>query len=114
VLSAALVFAGFFITFFPQFILGNGGMPRRYFDYPAHFQVLHVVSTVGSWILGMGMLITAGYLLHALVRGPRAGANPWGSRSFEWRTASPPPVHNFEEPPLFLLDAYDYTQEERP
>ena len=114
VLSAALVFAGFFITFFPQFILGNGGMPRRYFDYPAHFQVLHVVSTVGSWILGTGMLITAGYLLHALVRGPRAGANPWGSRSFEWRTASPPPVHNFEEPPLFLLDAYDYTQEERP
>ncbi len=111
VLSAALVFAGFFATFFPQFLLGNGGMPRRYFDYPAHFQVLHVISTVGSWILATGMMITAGYLLHALVRGKRGGANPWQSRSFEWRTASPPPVHNFEHTPVFEVDAYDYTRE---
>jgi cytochrome c oxidase subunit I len=109
-LCAALVFAGFFVTFFPQFILGNGGMPRRYFDYPAHFQVLHVVSTVGSWILGAGLAITAGYLAHALFRGPAAGPNPWGSRSFEWRTPSPPPKHNFESEPSFEIDAYDYTK----
>lgn len=105
-----LVFAGFFVTFFPQFLLGNGGMPRRYFDDPPQFQVLHVVSTVGSWLLAAGMTITAGTLLHALVRGGRADANPWGSRSFEWRTSSPPPAHNFEGAPDFEIDAYDYTR----
>jgi cytochrome c oxidase subunit 1 len=109
-LSAALVFAGFFVTFFPQFLLGNGGMPRRYFDYPPEFQVLHVVSTVGSWVLGSGMLLTLAYLLHAIWWGKPAGPNPWGSRSFEWRTTSPPPEHNFRKAPRFEIDAYDYTQ----
>ncbi len=109
-LSAALVFAGFFVTFFPQFLLGNGGMPRRYFDYPPRFQALHVVSTVGSWVLGAGLVVTLGYLLHALFWGADAGANPWGSRSFEWRTPSPPPKHNFREPPDLELGAYDYTR----
>ena len=108
-LSSALVFAGFFVTFFPQFILGNGGMPRRYFNYPAHFQTLHVVSTVGSWILGVGLLITAIYLSYSLFWGPRVGPNPWGSRGFEWRTSSPPPVHNFVEPLDITVGAYDYT-----
>jgi cytochrome c oxidase subunit 1 len=110
VLSAVLVFAGFFVTFFPQFLLGNAGMPRRYFAYPEEFQVLHVVSTVGSWILAAGLLVTAGSLAWALVRGRVAGDNPWGSRSFEWRTASPPPRENFAAPPPFELGAYDYTQ----
>jgi cytochrome c oxidase subunit 1 len=108
-LSAALVFAGFFVTFFPQFLLGNGGMPRRYFNYPPQFQVLHVVSTAGSWVLAAGMLITALYLLHAIKWGPRCGANPWDSRSYEWRTASPPPTHNFEESPAFAVGCYDYS-----
>ncbi len=110
VLSAALVFAGFFVTFFPQFLLGNAGMPRRYFNYPPQFQALHVVSTVGSWVLASGLLITAIYLVDALVRGPKAGNNPWGSRCFEWRTSSPPPTHNFVEAPAFEIGAYDYTQ----
>jgi cytochrome c oxidase subunit 1 len=109
-LSAALVFAGFFMTFFPQFLLGNGGMPRRYYDYPEQFQVLHVLSTVGSWALATGLLVTAAYLLHAMLRGERAGSNPWGSRSFEWRTPSPPPKHNFASAPSFEIDAYDYTR----
>jgi cytochrome c oxidase subunit I len=109
-LSAALVFAGFFATFFPQFLLGNAGMPRRYFDYPHQFQTLHVISTVGSWVLAAGMTITLGYLLYALGWGPPAGPNPWGSRSFEWRTASPPPPHNFRRAPSFGIDPYDYTQ----
>ncbi len=117
-LSAALVFAGFFVTFFPQFLLGNAGMPRRYWSYPAQFQTLHVVSTVGSWVLAAGMLITAGYLLYALRWGPRAPANPWDSRSFEWRTKSPPPTHNFHGTPRLEHDAYDYTrqlaEDERP
>ncbi|MDB4935544.1 MAG: Cytochrome c oxidase polypeptide [Labilithrix sp.] len=109
-LSAALVFAGFFVTFFPQFLLGNAGMPRRYYDYPPQFQPLHIVSTAGSWVLATGLLITAIYLGHALFRGHRAGDNPWGSRSFEWRTTSPPPTHNFHATPPFDIDPYDYTQ----
>ncbi|MGH7271996.1 MAG: cytochrome c oxidase subunit I [Polyangiaceae bacterium] len=108
VLGAAVIFAGFFMTFFPQFLLGNGGMPRRYWSYDPVFQPLMVISTVGSWILGAGMLITLGYLVVALFTGERASANPWDSRSYEWYTASPPPKHNFDREPVFELGPYDY------
>jgi cytochrome c oxidase subunit 1 len=107
--AATLVFLGFFGTFFPQFLLGNAGMPRRYYQYPAQYQVLNVVSTVGAFALALGMIITFIYLTEALVRGPRAGNNPWGSRGFEWRTTSPPPTHNFTAEPDFKIGAYDYT-----
>jgi cytochrome c oxidase subunit 1 len=109
-LAAALVSAGFFVTFFPQFLLGNAGMPRRYYDYPPEYQTLHVISTVGSWVLAAGMLITLGYLLWALKSGKRAGNNPWGSASYEWLTRSPPPPHNFDDTPVFTTDPYDYTE----
>jgi cytochrome c oxidase subunit 1 len=112
-LAASLVFAGFFATFFPQFLLGNAGMPRRYFNYPSELQTLHVISTVGSWILAAGLTITLAYLFYALFWGPPAGDNPWGSRSFEWRTSSPPPTHNFRSAPDLVLDPYDYTTEEK-
>jgi cytochrome c oxidase subunit I len=108
VLSAALVFAGFFVTFFPQFLLGNAGMPRRYFDYPAKYQSLHVLSTGGSWVLAAGMALPVVYLAWAALRGRRAPDNPWGSRSFEWRTTTPPPKHNFTAQPSFTVGAYDY------
>src|SRR6202012_1254 len=85
-LGAVLVFGGFFLTFFPQFLLGNAGMPRRYYDYDPVYQPLHVISTVGSWILGAGMIFTLGYLLVALFNGPRATDNPWVWRSYEWLT----------------------------
>jgi cytochrome c oxidase subunit 1 len=106
--GAALVFLGFFVTFFPQFLLGNAGMPRRYYDYPERYQTLHVVSTTGSWLLGLGLVVTVIYLSRSLTHGPRAGDNPWGSRSFEWRTASPPVAHNFSAIPVFEPGAYDY------
>ncbi len=110
-LSAAMVFGGFFVTFFPQFLLGNGGMPRRYYNYPPQFQALHVISTAGSWVLALGLMLIATYLSYAMVRGPRAGANPWGSRGFEWRTSSPPPTHNFHATPhLQRIGAYDYSR----
>ncbi len=112
--SAGLVSLGFFATFFPQFLLGNGGMPRRYYDYPAHFQALHVASTTGAFVLAAGLLLALATLGFALVRGERASANPWGSASFEWRTASPPPKHNFEGQPSFDVGAYDYTRGEVP
>jgi cytochrome c oxidase subunit 1 len=109
IVAATLVFAGFFLTFFPQFLLGNAGMPRRYSTYAPAYQSLHVISTVGSWILGAAMLMTLGYLVVALFTGERAGDNPWDSRSYEWYTPSPPPKHNFTKEPQFALDPYDYT-----
>ncbi len=109
-LGAALVFAGFFGTFVPQFLLGNAGMPRRYFNYPPQYQVLHVISTVGAIGLGGALFLVAGYLLWALFRGPPSPPNPWGSRSYEWLTESPPPKHNFRSPPRFALDPYDYSK----
>jgi cytochrome c oxidase subunit 1 len=108
-LSSALVFGGFVATFFPQFLLGNGGMPRRYYDYPAKFQVLHVTSTLGATILAAGLLLTLVYLAVSLFTPPTAGDNPWHSASYEWRTSSPPPMHNFGAPPNFERGPYDYT-----
>jgi cytochrome c oxidase subunit 1 len=107
-LGAAIVFVGFFATFFPQFLLGNAGMPRRYYAYDPAFQTLHVISTVGSWALGAGMALTLVYLLVAAFTGERAPANPWGSRSYEWYAASPPPKDNFDTEPVFSLGPYDY------
>jgi cytochrome c oxidase subunit 1 len=96
--SAALVFAGFNLTFVPQFLLGNAGMPRRYYSYPARYHVLNVMSTLGAYLLGAALILTLVYLVVSLRWGARAPANPWGSRGFEWRSPSPPPVHNFVVP----------------
>jgi cytochrome c oxidase subunit 1 len=110
--GAGLVFAGFFLTFGPQFLLGNAGMPRRYFNYPQHLQSLHVISTVGSWALGGGLAFVLGYLTAALFGGAPSGQNPWRSRCFEWRIASPPPPDNYGEvPPSYAIGAYDYVNE---
>ncbi len=111
-LSAALVFVGFNLTFFPQFLLGNGGMPRRYYSYPDHFHALNVLSTGGAYLLGTGLAITLGYLLVSLRYGAQAPANPWGSRSFEWRTPSPPPPHNFVTPLDLTIGTYAYDKPE--
>jgi cytochrome c oxidase subunit 1 len=108
-LSSVLVFAGFFVTFFPQFLLGNAGMPRRYYNYPPEFQALHVASTVGALGLGAGLALTLAYLLWSLVWGPRATDNPWDSRSYEWLTPSPPPRQNFARAPRLARDPYDYS-----
>lgn len=107
--SSALVFAGFFMTFVPQFLLGNRGMPRRYANYPESMQTLHVISTVGSWALLLGMSTTLGYLIWALRRGKPAGDNPWYSASYEWYTPSPPPKHNWLRNPSFERGPYDYS-----
>ena len=106
--SAGLVFAGFNLTFVPQFLLGNAGMPRRYYAYPERFQMLNVMSTLGAYLLGAALLLTLVYLVIALLWGKPAPANPWGSRGFEWRTPSPPPVHNFVVPFDPALGPYDY------
>jgi len=108
IFSAILLFAGFNLTFFPQFILGYLGMPRRYATYPDQFQVLHVLSTAGSTILGLGYLLPLVYLLWSLRRPPTAGANPWAATGLEWSTPSPPSQHNFTATPTVVEDPYAY------
>jgi cytochrome c oxidase subunit I len=107
-LSSIVVFVGFFFTFMPQFLLGNAGMPRRYYSYPEQYQWLNVLSTGGASILAAGLLSTAACLAHALARGPRTSRNPWGSRSYEWLSASPPPPHNFSAALKLDRGPYDY------
>src|SRR5207247_6232090 len=99
-LAALITFIGFNLTFFPQFILGYLGMPRRYHTYPAEFQVLNVLSSAGATVLGLGYLIPAIYLIWSMRYGKDASDNPWGAVGLEWETSSPPPVENFHEPPV--------------
>lgn len=110
-LSALLVFVGFNLTFFPQFVLGYLGMPRRYHAYPDEFQVLNVMSTAGASILGLGYLLPLAYLLWSLKYGKKAGDNPWHAYGLEWQTPSPPPTFNFEEMPVVTRPVYDYDTE---
>ena len=106
--SALLVFLGFNLTFFPQFILGYMGMPRRYHVYPDEFQVLNVASSLGASILALGYLIPGAYLTWSIFKGPKAPDNPWGAKGLEWETASPPPTFNFDETPVVTEEAYQY------
>ena len=110
--SAIIVFVGFNLTFFPQFILGYMGMPRRYHAYPPEFQVLNVMSTAGASVLALGFLLPMLYLLWSLKYGKAAGPNPWESTGLEWETTSPPPVHNFEHPPVVTSEPYNYGEVE--
>lgn len=107
-IAAVIVFIGFNLTFFPQFLLGYLGMPRRYHEYPEEFQVLNVLSTAGATILGLGYLIPIVYMLWSLKNGKPAGPNPWGAKGLEWELPSPPTTHNFEEIPVINHEAYDY------
>jgi cytochrome c oxidase subunit 1 len=106
--SALIIFIGFNLTFFPQFILGYMGMPRRYHAYPDEFQVLNVMSSAGATILGIGFLIPTIYFIWSMRYGKRAGNNPWGAYGLEWQTTSPPPTHNFLQTPVVEHEAYDY------
>ncbi|HVR03897.1 MAG TPA: cbb3-type cytochrome c oxidase subunit I, partial [Polyangia bacterium] len=106
--AAGFIVLGFNATFIPQFLLGNAGMPRRYYMYPERFQALNVASTAGSSLLAIGFVIVLIYLVFALVRGKRASDNPWDSRGYEWLTTSPPPKHNFHETPVITQDAHSY------
>jgi cytochrome c oxidase subunit 1 len=110
--AALIVFVGFNLTFFPQFIAGYTGMPRRYAAYDDRFQVLNVMSSAGASILGFGYLLPFGYLLWSLKYGRAAGPNPWGATGLEWQTPSPPPPHNFDETPTVTEEPYVYTVEE--
>ncbi|MGH9515957.1 MAG: cytochrome c oxidase subunit I [Terriglobales bacterium] len=107
-LAALIVFLGFNLTFFPQFVVGYLGMPRRYWQYPPEFQVYNVLSTAGASILAVGYLLPMVYLLWSLRYGKPAPDNPWQATGLEWRTPSPPPTFNFEETPVVTWEAYEY------
>ena len=109
--AAVLVFLGFNLTFFPQFVVGYLGMPRRYHFYPPEFQIYNVVSSSGAFVLGFGYLLPLLYLTYSLLKGEKVGANPWGAKGLEWETASPPPTENFEYTPVVTEEAYAYAKE---
>ena len=109
-LSASLVFVGFNLTFFPQFLVGYLGMPRRYHTYPPEFQLFNVMSTAGATILGVGYILPFIYFLWSLKSGPVAGPNPWRAKGLEWEnTTSPPPTGNFDSTPIVTEEAYEYS-----
>ena len=113
--AALTVFVGFNLTFFPQFILGYLGAPRRYATYPEEFQVLNVLSTAGASILGVGYIVPMIYLAWAWRYGPMAPQNPWNAKGLEWeQSPTPPPTDNFEHVPIVTEEAYNYAGEEAP
>jgi len=109
--AAIVLFVGFNLTFFPQFIVGFEGMTRRYATYAPEFQVLNVLSTAGSSIMGLGYLLPFVYLAWSLKSGPIAGPNPWRATGLEWQTPSPPPTFNFERTPIVTHGPYAYSPE---
>lgn len=110
--AALTLFIGFNLTFFPQFILGYLGMPRRYHEYPPDFQILNVMSSLGAGVLAIGYLLPLIYLTWSLFKGKPAGANPWGATGLEWQTSSPPPKHNFVQIPQVTEPPYAYRDQD--
>jgi cytochrome c oxidase subunit 1 len=111
-LAALTMYLGFNLTFFPQFILGYLGMPRRYHAYAPEFQIYNIMSSAGASILGVGYLLPLIYFLWSLKYGKKAPANPWKATGLEWQTTSPPPKHNFAETPVVTGPPYQYSAEE--
>ncbi len=113
IVTAIVIFVGFNLTFFPQFLLGYLGMPRRYHVYPSEFQILHVLSSAGASILGGGFLMLYIYLPLSLFIGRKAPRNPWPATGLEWEVAeSPPSPHNFETTPVVTEEAYNYAHKD--
>jgi cytochrome c oxidase subunit 1 len=110
IISAIMVFMGFNMTFLPQFVLGSRGMPRRYHEYLPHFAPLHQMSTYGSWVLALGLVIAAYALIKSLYNGPLATKNPWNGKSLEWETDTPPIEHNFHHQPVCTAGPYDFEE----
>jgi cytochrome c oxidase subunit 1 len=110
-LAWLMIFVGFNLTFFPQFIAGQLGMPRRYFNYKPEFEIYNQISTIGSLFIALGFFIALGYIVYALVWGPKASQNPWRALTLEWESESPPPLENFRKDVAVTYGPYDYRGE---
>lgn len=108
--AVLVFFVGFNMLYFPKFILGYMGMPRRYFDYLPQYEPLQLISTIGSWVLFISLLMIAYNLIHAAKKGKPAGKNPWGGVTLEWHTETPPPLENFHKIPTVKHEPYDFSQ----
>jgi cytochrome c oxidase subunit 1 len=106
--SFFFIFMGFNVTFFPQFVLGSMGMPRRYFDYLPEYEYLNQLSTIGAYMIGIGFVIGVWAVIQGLLNGKPSGPNPWGAKTLEWTTASPPPHENFIQQPIVTAGPYEY------
>ena len=110
-LFRSIIFFGFILTFFPQFVVGYLGMPRRYHQYAPEFQVHNVMSSAGASILAVGYVLPLVYLIWSLGYGQKVGSNPWKATGLEWQTPSPPPPENFPVTPVVTGPPYQYSQE---
>jgi cytochrome c oxidase subunit 1 len=99
-------FTGFNLLYFPQFIIGIQGMPRRYFDYLPQFQTGQVISTIGGFILFIGLILMVYNLVRSMKKGDIAPANPWHGVTLEWQIPSPPSHENFDEIPEIKTKPY--------
>jgi len=108
---AGAVFIGFNLTYFPLFLAGMAGMPRRYADYLPRYEIYHQLSTIGSWILISSLFLLLIHLMWAARRGKKAPDSPWGGATLEWTTATPPPTLNFTGEPDLSRWAYEYPEE---
>ena len=104
-----ILFIGFNLLYFPLFVIGLQGMPRRYYDYLPKFHTGHFLSTMGAFVLAIGLFIMLYNLFRSARKGEPAPANPWGSKSIEWTIPSPPPLENFKEIPIITEDPYNYS-----
>ena len=108
-IACGIIFVGFNTTFIPQFIMGSRGMPRRYAQYVAEYEPYHQASTIGAMVLGSGVALMVFYLVASLFQGKRAMQNQWGGVTLDWLTPTPPPLENFDEPPVMTTEVYDYS-----
>ena len=107
-IGAVINFIGFNLLFFPQFIIGIQGMPRRYYDYPVQFQPAQIISTIGGLVLLVGLIIMISNLVKGARKGEKAPNSPWGGSTLEWTLPSPPSLENFDEEPVIKENPYDY------
>lgn len=108
-LACGIIFIGFNATFIPQFVMGSRGMPRRYATYIEDYQPFHQASTIGAMVLGAGVALMVGYLVHSLLAGKKAMQNHWGGVTLDWMSPTPPPLENFDEAPVVTTEVYDYS-----
>jgi cytochrome c oxidase subunit 1 len=108
-IACGLIFLGFNATFIPQFIMGSQGMPRRYANYVPEWTGYHQASTIGAMILGSGVALMVYYLVASLFQGKKAMENQWGGVTLDWHTPTPPPLENFDKPPVMTTEVYDYS-----